>query len=229
MIALLKKDWHVQRVAVIGTIIMTLLPYIILVGVSSMDEEHFARPDYFVSGASCALWLVTILGSVFGGAAFAQERRERSADFLAMMPTSRARIVLSKSIVGIGAVAILWLIHFAVLMLALHTYAQRYGKAGTLAAAGLREPVLESIAAALMIFGIAWLMSTFLSSPSISAVVGLAAMLATMMTLRLIEHSMLLRDEMARIAPWLICGILGISGVIAFIAGTIYYLLRVEP
>ena len=37
--------------------------------------------------------MATILSSVFGGVAFAQERRERSADFLAMLPITRGKIV----------------------------------------------------------------------------------------------------------------------------------------
>src|SRR5207253_1733249 len=98
---------RLNRVAVVGSVFLLAAPYGI--GIISFIAN---RTDYYVPPASpwqevrliavtCGgfgLMVTVFLAAIFGGIAFAQERRDRSADFLAMLPTSRRQIVISKFI-----------------------------------------------------------------------------------------------------------------------------------
>src|SRR5437868_14263220 len=117
MTALLKKDWRVYRVAVVGSVIVLAAPYFlsIIAIIYNKSELRDGEISSFALSASMAdLWLTAILASVFGGVAFALERRERSADFLAMMPTSRARIIASKVVIASVCLVTMWLVNVTV-------------------------------------------------------------------------------------------------------------------
>ena len=220
MIALLKKDWRVNRAPVLGSLVMLLVVYGLAISwlIHTSTEHRFVRLTFF-GAANTMLFLSSILAACFGDTAFAAERRERSADFLAMLPTSRARIVLSKSIIGWVCVFALWLLNVCVIIATdVLSDAFRFdsGWAGIVVNGGCQ----------IMCFGLAWLLSTFLESPAISASVSIGATTAFVFGFELFASS----HDFTRAQAWpIVFWFTTCVGAISYITGTIYYLRRIEP
>jgi ABC-type transport system involved in multi-copper enzyme maturation permease subunit len=227
MIALLKKDWRVFRTPVIGGLVALVTPYVVGI-ISAIMDEHDRRPiqpDNFLNtiAAACfvSLWLSGVMAAVFGGAAFAQERRDRSADFLAMLPASRTRIVASKLLVAFGCVLGMWLLNIAVLAVLVRLSPRNPWPPP--------ENFLIVASTTLMFFGIAWTCSALLSSPAIAASISIAITVASMVLLTMQMQSETYSQARAAhwqfiMELWTLC-----AGVASLIAGTLYYLRRVEP
>ena len=220
MIALLKKDWRVNRAPVVGTLVVLLGVYAfafsmrVYISQAERGSASISISHTFFSAGMFMLSLAPILAGCYGGIAFAAERRERSADFLAMLPTSRVRIVLSKSITGWGCSFAPWLLSILVILATdVFTGDSRQGSGAT-----WREVVMGSSGALIMCFGLAWLLSTFLESPAISSSISIGVTVALVIWFAMHDRYL---DNMS----WWMIGI----GATGYIAGTIYYLRRIEP
>ena len=69
MIALLKKDWRLNRVPVIGGLVMIAAPYVIVSIAYYHDAENYSRSQahsLFIGAALCAMWLTAVVAAVFG-------------------------------------------------------------------------------------------------------------------------------------------------------------------
>lgn len=172
MTALLRKDWRVYRIAVIGSVIFSILPY----GVGALTQWMFPPPEgnswlryaaMLSLAAGFAVGCAVLMAAVYGGMAFATERRERSAEFLAMLPVRKSRVALSKLLVAVVCMTPAVLVH---LWLLNHWLIHSHG--------GF-EGLLNVFAFALLVFGLAWLFSAFLDNPALAGVIALGLAFAT--------------------------------------------------
>lgn len=154
-LALLRKDWRLNRAAMITLLITALGPYVLLPGDPSQAAVYVSILNFVPAAA-------------LGGAAFARERREHWDDFLAVMPVSQLQIISSKLLVALGPLALTTTLNIAVLM---------SGHSNTTSIEGLSSYLCLLLA----IFGLAWLLSALLPSPAIAAVTSLLVVVAAAM------------------------------------------------
>jgi ABC-type transport system involved in multi-copper enzyme maturation permease subunit len=221
---LLWKDWRVNRIVIAGSAILIASPY----ATAALLEYFYpsAKGGLFVgfrqslSMAAIMASVVTVLmAAVFGAAAFASERRERSAEFLAMLPVTRRTVVFAKLLLAGSCVAAMWLLNVAVLK-------ALGAKDETTGALHIFGPVI------LMAFGVGWLFSTFLTSPGVAAGISIGGTifstwaLAAMVSKAMEElNREYLKDVVElTVQVWTIG-----AGVLCLFIGTVYYLRRVEP
>src|SRR5690349_9300295 len=115
---LLSKDWRVNRVATIGGVVMVASAYGLIWAVSVLQSNPprvVSFPQSCIAIAAIAgrlgLILTAVIAAIHGAAAFTLERRERSADFVSMLPIGRGEIVLSKILTAIVCPIALWLVN----------------------------------------------------------------------------------------------------------------------
>jgi ABC-type transport system involved in multi-copper enzyme maturation permease subunit len=229
MMTLIKKDWRVNRVPVVGGALLILAPYV----VSAI--QLLTNSDWAARGGITPMWalaagagggLSAIMGAVFGGVAFATERSDRSANFLAMLPVSRVQILTSKLIVAVLCLAMFFAFNLMVLLIAYCVASPReiasFYSVTMMTLGGMAWSALFGLG----LFGVAWMLSSFLSSPAISAsaalgvIVGLIAAVATGVSQRYTSN------DASR--AWSISAAAAL-GVVGFVIGTVHYLRRVEP
>ena len=221
---LLWKDWRVNRIVIAGSAILIASPY-----VTAALLEYFypsARTHSLVgfrqslsTAAMMALVVTVLMAAVFGAAAFASERRERSAEFLGLLPVTRRRVVLAKLLLAGSCVTAMWLLNVMVLNVL-------GAKDETTGAVHIFGPVI------LMAFGVAWLFSTFLTSPGIAAGISIGGTIVSTWALAALATEAMeewnrkhIRDVVeATVQVWTIS-----AGLLCLFVGTVYYLRRVEP
>ena len=120
MSALLRKDWRLYRPAVIGCLVVVAGVY--LVGVLPLLRDDpkagpYDAPRQIVNVALLATGVTAAFAAVFGASAFAVERRDRTAEFLVMLPISRTRILASKAALSAVFLLTLCAIHLTVAFL----------------------------------------------------------------------------------------------------------------
>src|SRR6185437_5499108 len=178
--------------------------------------------------AAGAMWLVGLVAAGFGGAAFAHERADRSADFLAMLPVTRRQILVSKLTICIGALLMMWLGNFAVVLWTHSLQSDRWHWA-TEYQAGIFASIIPDAAATIMFFSIAWLASAFLQSPTKAALVSIVFTVSATYTSALLVVSSSLGSQ-GQYAVALTISILGVVlSLVALIGGSLYYVRRIEP
>jgi ABC-type transport system involved in multi-copper enzyme maturation permease subunit len=236
--ALLRKDWRLNRAVVVAAIVLSLMPYAL-----TLANTRFNPPKYRVVelrdyldttqfAAFACLVLSVVLAAAFGGLALAAERRERTAEFLAMMPVSRGAVVLSKLVVAAVCLATLLAVHVAVVAL---TY-----WVADLGDVRLRGPTTwqaggMAAAFAVALFGMAWALSVFLKSPAIAASIAIA------LGVGLLFGGMAWAETLAE--DWLgqyarptedflfalVSGVAAAIGLVSLVVSSSYDLRRVEP
>ena len=224
-IALLKKDFRLNRVPIFGGAALIFMPYLVSLIALLTVTTGLGQPKFRNAFAPCpemSLILTGAMAAVFGGAAFAYERRERWADFLTMTPTPRIYSIISKSILSTLFLAPIW---------ALNVFAAfKLIKIQT-AIGHEFDLLIGSIGPLLMLFGVAWLISSFASSPSIAACTSIGLFMAAALLYNLICHAYAGPPPYADEANYDLigCALCALIGVISFLAGSIYYLRRIEP
>jgi len=160
--------------------------------------------------------------AMLGGCAFAAERADRSAEFIACLPIPRGRIVLSKATLALGALAIIWLVNSTVLYLV----EVRLNPASGLGAGSVSRTLGIMGSISLCMFGVAWLSSACSSSHALAASTGIIVPVA--LALGVVGFAALMdlpQDTADRWMPRLCLG----AGIVCFFAGVWYFLRRVEP
>ncbi|HEX3357272.1 MAG TPA: hypothetical protein VHS31_09900 [Tepidisphaeraceae bacterium] len=221
---MLKKDWRVYQVATIGCILIVLTIHII----AAITFVDYDRPiqqsdvlETFFTAGLIGLLVSAGFAGIYGGGAFSLERRERSADFLAVMPTTRGRIITSKAIVSILCPLVIWLFHLCEISFIFSLDPARFGNKGD-----YWIVVTIIFGASVMFFGLAWLLSTFLSSAAISFGIAIVILLGSLTLIETARQRHSISDLTAQQIDY--AWTFGM-GTICFIAGVIYYLRRVEP
>jgi hypothetical protein len=216
-ITLLKKDFRLNRLPIFGGAALICMPYLVGFAVYlTLRQQAFSSANAREGVIACpqmALAVTYAMSAIFGGVAFAYERRERSGDFLAMIPVSRLRSIFSKSLISVGFLAPMW---------AINNFAAQF-----LQPIHPRHLYLISATAMLMCFGVAWLISSFQSSAAIAACTSIGLISVCALVLNAMPYHPLSRpDEIIdRLEAVIFCFI----GVTSFVAGSIYYLYRIAP
>jgi hypothetical protein len=220
---LLKKDWGLNCVPIYGGLVLVASPYLVA-ALAAMTARGPLRgrevSQSFMVAAVMADVLTILLAAVFGAAAFALERRERSADFLAMMPVSRMCVVASKLVLASVVLAALWLSNCAIYSIACH-----YGHFPPSSVNVIGDMLIASILL-FTLFGVAWLFSSFLSSPPIAAFISIGVGCAAFFWPELLPNSNSVPEGDNDTLLFLVFIIFGLLGVVI---GTFHYLRRVEP
>jgi ABC-2 family transporter protein len=161
--------------------------------------------------------LLTLL--LLGANAIARERVDRSAEFLAYLPVSRARILVSKAAVPLAMVSGVWAAALAAHVLA---YAIDGGTITRLIPPGLGATVLTI---SLLIFGAVWLGSSIVDTPLTA--VGFCLGICMLLWSAFVASNHFVGWPADRLYCY--TAGMGIVGISCFIAGSWLYLRRVEP
>lgn len=233
---LLKKDWRVNLAPIFGLLIITVAPYLIALVAHAANAEQpqtrletwydaqhhmHAKSIQIYEGApliqdlqSASIFsalFITVMASAFGGIAFAQERRDHSADFLAMLPVKRLDIISSKLLVALGLLLLAGAIDF--LGLVLTNYPDDW----------LLRSTLNPVSCGLAMFSIAWVLSTFLESAAIAASIAIVVVIgAIAITWTFSPYPQSLDNGSCAAAGFIVA-------IIFTLAGSIYYARRIAP
>lgn len=233
---LMRKDWRLNRAAVVGLLVMNAMAYGLGIGTYLWDRYTFVPTashylggpglmgnsppslDHYLQPAiGFGLIFAALASAVFGGIAFALERRERSADFLAMLPVRRNRIIASKLVVAISIMAAALVSQVVIFVL---NDFQRQWETGS----SRFEAIFHFAASEITLFGIAWLLSTFMESAAIAAsvAIGLAAGLTLVLAICWQTPG---KGAGPEIAMCITCAL----GIFFVTIGSVYYRNRVAP
>lgn len=237
-VALLRKDWRVYRTVIAGAAILAAAPYVILL----LLQWAFPMPsgntrqtylDTALNAATMGFILTILMSAVFGGCAFAVERRERSAEFLAMFPVKRSSIALAKLIVSAVCLASMWGVHLAVIALL-----NRYGvlAGGRIDFVDVLYQHATGVYAVLLVmsFAVAWLFSSFMHNASLASIYAIGGSIAALFAIGLMIQRFVNSSgatQSARTAQEIHIAYAVALGVafLVFISGTLHYLRRVAP
>ena len=171
--------------------------------------------------ASLGLSLLTL--AVIAGVAFAAERQDKSAEFLAYMPVGRRALLASKIGIVFGTWAVIWGFN---LLVALVLVPWLYARTPGLDPA-MRSGELEAITCvAVLVVGAGWLGSSFLESTAIATGMAIFAPVVVLGAMEGAIYYFGWTDvNEARTFLRLCLGL----GVPSFVAGCVIYLRKVEP
>jgi ABC-type transport system involved in multi-copper enzyme maturation permease subunit len=233
MRALLAKDWRLCRTMMFGLMALGAACYLVSGGIvlysgASIDVGNVLEALGALALIAC--YVASPVSCAFGGAALAGERIDRTADFVGLLPVTRRQIVLSKWLVSSAMLGLCVAFHLVILFLAFSVAIHR----GSFAYDSLDNPnrwVVESmvesavwIGCTVSFFGIAWLFTSFFRSAAISAAISFGATIFVTASLayRMPHYDPLEQVLKLGLVPMLV-------GLTALIAGTFYYVGRIEP
>jgi ABC-type transport system involved in multi-copper enzyme maturation permease subunit len=214
MKALLWKDFWCNRMIILFALVVVAIPYLIGFAGGFFDDIWWTV-DFFRGSALVSMLLSMIVIPMLAGNAIAGERLSRSAEFLVSLPPSRSLIIASKIILALGVSLAIWLTNF----LLIYTLGLILGET--------TEGMTPIVATFVLMFGAAWLSSSFSPSPAVATAFGIIApiligsiiygaytLLPVKLTWTFVESYNLLSYS---------------GGVLGFVAGTVYFLRRFEP
>lgn len=180
-----------------------------------------------ILSSSWSLGLSAFVAALAGGNAIAGERADRSAEFLATLPVSRARILAPKVTLASLALLAFWLIDLLALYLTVAS-AQVDEEACRNLRGTIRTVVPLFGVSAVLAFGAGWLFSALRASPAIATALAMIAPVALAMVSEAFIEALGAPPIEGRLwSTYVACG--PPLGVAAFVAGTLHYLRRVEP
>ncbi len=209
---LIWKEFRLQRLVLAVGAVLLIAPYSIPI-FSLLFNQPAQQVWRLASVMSLLLSIVTL--ALLGGNAIASERSDRSAEFLAYQPISRATIILHKLVLPLAALLVIWLPNTLI--------------------AGFTEGWHLKLLAAITVIqlagfcalGVAWLVSCFQGSPTFAAASGIVAPFAVAGLVNLVIYLAGLPLVPAyAISFAIVAPIVGLTG---FVGGTRYYVRRVEP
>jgi hypothetical protein len=226
MKALLWKDYRINRMILVMGLALFVGPYVVLFAASWREHwptlppvSHWPYgllPASLVSVGLSLLTLVTLAGN-----SIASERADRSAEFLAYLPPARARILASKLILALAPVGVVWAVNLILAWFLIPAVGPAPGGVGE-----VRETVVGIAAAAVLLFGAAFLGSAILDSPAMATSLGIGAALCVIFTFAMIGAMAGWSPEQLKVRA----NITAVSlGMICFIMAVAHYLRRVEP
>jgi ABC-type transport system involved in multi-copper enzyme maturation permease subunit len=224
MKALLWKDMRING-AVIAYALATSVGLFIALAVINQIVQwrtgcfYKEWPDLFVVAATLSLVLELATAVLLGGCAFASERADRTAEFMAYMPVSRGRIVASKALLALAVFAFIGIWDIGTVFSLERWHNLEEGNS-------IWKPISVFAAISWCMFGSAWFASSISRSHGLSAAVGI------LVPIGCAGAMMSLTKLMGWSENWLDRGmpiILAALGTAGFVAGVRYYLWRVEP
>ena len=222
MKTLLWKDICVNRMVLWYALASVAGVYLVAVAVNVYGQIRYGFPvkewpEMLDLAAVLSLALQLPAATMFGGCAFAAERADRSAEFLAYLPIPRGKAVLSKAVLALGVLTFIWAVNSSVF------YSMNIDGKDT---SGIERTIGMMGVVSLCMFGTAWLCSAVSSSHALSAAVGV--LVPVTLGLGAVGLASLAGWPDATVERWL-PRILLATGVACFLGGARYYVWRVEP
>lgn len=231
MKTLLWREYGFNRQILIAGAVILLMPYAYTLIFFLWPTNRVVTPhnvaEGFAVAAVCSYAASQLTVALLAGYAIAGERADRSAEFLGYLPISRGNRLASKLILTALVTLAIWVINLAVLW-------------------GLRNLIpwkpdfsedffdpTYTVFTGLLMFGVAWFLSSIQSSPSIAVIGGVVTplLVLTGLVIAIETYETQIRqniDEPPLMAAWYI-GISLTLGILGFALGTWYFLKRVEP
>ncbi|WP_406698898.1 hypothetical protein V5E97_08430 [Singulisphaera sp. Ch08] len=226
---LLWKDFRLNSLIWWIGLALGILPYVGAVALAMLRGGPSWPGAMFWSAVLTQAALLSLAGSeltlaLLGGNAIACERADRSAEFLAYLPPSRAQVLGSKTLVALGAAALIWVPNLFiadVLAPALQD--------GSVDVAVLRQASLRWVLAAtgLLLFGAGWLGSAVVDSPAVAVGFGFGVWITVIATLAAFTNTLGWPDA-ERVMDWY-TATGAVLGVFCFGIGSCLYLRRISP
>ncbi|MGY8767696.1 MAG: hypothetical protein ACKVH8_04570 [Pirellulales bacterium] len=220
---LLWREARQNQIILYTGIVLLVIPYLLGLVILLLFESSIALViEKFRTGLvdcsvfSLSLSQLTIV--LLAGNAFAGERADRSAEFIACLPLKRTQLLTSKLCLLLIALAVIWGVNLFFALIGAPV-ARSFIESGMFAQVAITGLVL---------FGVAWLISSLQSSPTFAVGGGIVTPLIVSMTLLLIVERIGVEDpnKLFGIGFFTISTVIGI---VSFGIGTAYYLQRKEP
>ena len=222
MKTLLWKDIRVNRMVLWYALVSLAGVYFVAAAVNVYGQIRYGFPvkewpEMLNLAAVLSLVLQLPAAAMFGGCAFAAERADRSAEFLAYLPIPRGKAVLSKAVLALGVLTFIWAVNSSV-SYAMNTSGKDMSE--------VEQTIGMMGVVSLCMFGTAWLCSAVSSSHALSAAVGV--LVPVTLGLGAVGVSSLAGWPDASVERWL-PRVFAATGVVCFLGGARYYVWRVEP
>ena len=226
---LLWKDYRHNRLIVFAGLFFLLVPHLVAL-CATCHAKVYGPPvpsrwkmNFSVSSAY-SLAICQLAVALIGGNAIAGERVDRSAEFLASLPITRRRLLVSKLLVALAITAILWL--NAPLLLYLVTTSEFSPNE-----IDFERGLINIAVTGLTFFSVGWFFSAFLASPTFAVVGALAVPLVVILGLDYGDYlfEWHLNDRNIELLELLYRTICLTLAPVCFAVGTWHYLRRVEP
>ena len=224
MKALLWKDMRVNGVLIAYALGASVGVYVVMMAVNQIFEWRTGFPWQEWSkllglAATLSLVLELVTAVLMGGCAFASERADRTAEFMAYMPVSRGRIIWSKTLLILAVFAFIGLLDIGMLWIL-------EGRQSSTGGDSIWKVVRVFGSISWCMFGCAWCISSMSRSHGLSAAVGIFVPLGCVGVMLSWTKLMGWSED------WLDQGIpntFAILGTVGYATGVWYYLRRVEP
>ncbi len=222
---LLWKDYRHNRPVVIATLLFLLGPHLMalcntLILKGNAPNGTPLWKTNFIASSMCSLFVCQLVAAVLGGNAIAGERVDRSAEFLASLPITRRRILASKIVIALAIIAVIWLTNAPALVCLMASKRMELCQLAQLFA-------VVAITAATF-FSVAWLLSSYINSPTFAAAGGLLTPLVFGQTSALTGYLLGFNSDDVTYV-YVYCGLCLAAAPVCFAVGTRHYLRRVEP
>lgn len=224
---LLWREYRLNRLILTVAAFLMLVPYLVVLITFCVTKVNLPShvPPWAAAIGGAAYYSVILNQltlALLGGNAFAGERRDGSAEFMAYQPVSRGQRVASKLLLVLITCGIIWSAN-ALVMALVWPYLNH----------GLTDEAIWGclfvLLTGLAFFGVAWLVSSFQSSATFAVAAGLIAPFLLVAVLQFVAWwlNWEVIDQRAVATGYAIgCGVLAL---ISFPIGTAYYLRRIEP
>lgn len=229
MKTLLWKDFSMNLPVMIAGVCAFFLPFLLVVLIMVSIDAGDGPLRVLAAGlGACAivgLMFSQVLIAAFAANAIAGERSDRSAEFLFTLPVRRRQILSSKFLIALAGSLALWGVHLVISDLICDRLI-----GGPERIADSLPPRLPLATLGVFGFGASWLASAILSSPAKAFGAGGGSVIAVHYAYFLLHANPGLNWEHPAIfgLPW--WGAVNLLlGIATFVAGTWYFLRRVEP
>ena len=253
--ALIWKELRMFRATIVSAVAVTAFIYVVVTPVllilTNRNDLHYSSFVSVLNISMLATGASTLFAAVCGGVNAPTERRERWADFVAMLPVSRRRVVSIRLGVGAALVTVVWLVNISVITvneLRWHAYLRTLispwrhdrpegvwmSEQDAIARAldwhnGMTLSFATTTGLALIaLFGIAWLFGSYVRSPAVAVAAGIIPFLiGYSVVVQWIRNVMMTSSRTEIITTY--TAIAAAVGLIAMVVGTVIALRRVEP
>ncbi|MGN6368831.1 MAG: ABC transporter permease [Phycisphaerae bacterium] len=221
MKALLWKDFRMNRGMMMVGVVIGAAVYAmgVVVEVVAHWPERPTRVDWagmLNSYGVVTMFMTYVAAAMFAGNAVAVERNERSAHFLAYLPAEKWRILMSKLVVAVGVVCVVWVWALISMYVVAPSLDQLQAPDG--------PQVRELVGWCVLAFGVAWGCSAEMEKPVAPIVAGLVSPAVVGLVVEcVVAFGGMPRSRGVGVA--VNCAV----GVVAFGVGTWGYLRRAEP
>jgi len=230
------REYRLNRlIRIVGAVLM-LLPYVFVLielAVRQWLEIYVPQspPSGIVLFGGAALWstVLSLLTLTFlGGNAIAGERADRSAEYLAYLPLSRLRRLAAKLVLALGTAVSIWGFNLLVLFVLYVIILVTRPELPSVQPDDVLVPAGLFALSGLVMFSVAWLVSSLQSSPTFAVCAGLVApwLLALALQGAAFFYDPNRFGPIVAIGYAVTCLVLAVA---CFSTGTWYYLRRVEP